>query len=46
MSLKLFNYGLKHKLANGTLMFPEPAPDDRIAIGFGRGTAGAIFRLL
>ena len=43
---RLFDYGYEHKLENGTLMFPEPPPDNRLTIGFGRGTAGQLFRLL
>jgi hypothetical protein len=44
--MKIFNYGLENKLANGTLVFPEPHPDDRITIGLGRGSGGVLIRLL
>lgn len=42
----LFEYGYSHKLDNGTLIFPEPFPDVRTSIGFGRGATGMLFRLL
>lgn len=42
----LFEYGYKHRLENGTLIFPEPFPDTRVSLGFGRGAAGILFRLL
>ena len=33
-------------LPNGTLVFPEPHPDDRITIGLGRGSGGIVIRLM
>eukprot|EP00347_Sterkiella_histriomuscorum_P003864 403362648 len=42
----LFDYGYQHRLDNGTLIFPEPFPDTRTSLGFGRGAAGILFRLL
>ncbi|CDW85390.1 lanc-like protein 2 [Stylonychia lemnae] len=42
----LFDYGYNHKLENGTLIFPEPFPDTRTSLGFGRGAAGMLFRLM
>lgn len=45
-AMHLFEFGFSHKLDNGTLMFPEPLPDTRNSIGFGRGTTGILFRLL
>lgn len=40
ISKHLFEYGYNHRLENGTLVFPEPPPDNRVTIGFGRGTSG------
>lgn len=45
-SKHLFDYGYKNRLENGTLIFPEPFPDTRTSLGFGRGAAGILFRLL
>ncbi len=42
----IFEYGYLHKLENGTLVFPEPPPDNRITIGLGRGSGGIAIRLL
>lgn len=33
-------------LPNGTLVFPEPHPDDRVTIGLGRGSGGIVIRLM
>jgi hypothetical protein len=46
IGMKIFNYGIQNKLPNGTLVFPEPYPDDRITIGLGRGSGGIMIRLL
>jgi hypothetical protein len=46
IAIKIFNYGIENKLSNGTLVFPEPHPDDRITIGLGRGSGGVLIRLL
>jgi hypothetical protein len=42
----IFEYGYLHRLQNGTLVFPEPPPDNRITIGLGRGSGGVAIRLL
>jgi len=42
----VFEYGYHNRLANGTLVFPEPPPDNRITIGLGRGSGGIAIRLL
>jgi hypothetical protein len=42
----LFDYGYANRLPNGTLVFPEPHPDNRITIGLGRGSGGVLIRLL
>ncbi len=44
--MKIFDYGYQNKLANDTLVFPEPHPDDRITIGLGRGSGGILVRLM
>lgn len=46
IALALFEYGYQHKLENGTLVFPEPHPDNRITIGLGRGSGGIAIRML
>lgn len=46
IAMAIFNYGYQHKLENGTLVFPEPPPDNRITIGLGRGSGGVAIRLL
>lgn len=46
IAMKIINYGIQNKLNNGTLVFPEPFPDDRITIGLGRGSGGILIRLL
>lgn len=42
----IFEYGYQNRLANGTLVFPKPYPDNRITIGLGRGSGGVAIRLL
>jgi len=46
VSTSIFEYGFQNKLSNGTLVFPEPHPDNRITIGLGRGSGGIVIRLL
>jgi hypothetical protein len=42
----IWEYGYQHRQENGTLVFPEPPPDNRITIGLGRGSGGIAIRLL
>ena len=47
VATKLFDYGATHSMDNGTLTFPEPAPlKGIVSLGFGRGSAGILYRLM